>query len=173
MTYYQTLPKIIRRLLSKTLIGTILLLAGFFGFTDVAIQHNQALYDQMAQRVAESTRVRGEQEKIKHSKVVTACRAVCNMPPPKEVKRVPIRQSAQTGVTRLADLKGKIKNPNSIRISLAEAPSILSKTKKVNGKYTCGKKNDKGHKSNKYNKTHVDQQCCLDPDEIPNPRCAY
>lgn len=45
--------------------------------------------------------------------------------------------------------------------------------KRENGKFVCSKKNDHGTMSKKYNKTHVDMQCCLDPDEIPNPWCTY
>ncbi|MBD3238112.1 MAG: hypothetical protein GF332_00535 [Candidatus Moranbacteria bacterium] len=45
--------------------------------------------------------------------------------------------------------------------------------KKVNGKYVCAKKNDKPSKSKKNPDGHMDMQCCLDPDEIPNPWCTY
>ena len=44
---------------------------------------------------------------------------------------------------------------------------------KKNGKLVCWKKHDKPHMSHKYSGTHVDRQCCLDPDEIPNPWCTY
>lgn len=45
--------------------------------------------------------------------------------------------------------------------------------KKVNGKYVCAKKNDKPTVSKKNPKGHMDMQCCLDPDEVPNPWCTY
>ncbi|MBD3244794.1 MAG: hypothetical protein GF335_02260 [Candidatus Moranbacteria bacterium] len=45
--------------------------------------------------------------------------------------------------------------------------------KKVNGKYVCAKKNDKPSVSKKNPKGHMDMQCCLDPDEVPNPWCTY
>ncbi|MBD3238383.1 MAG: hypothetical protein GF332_01950 [Candidatus Moranbacteria bacterium] len=45
--------------------------------------------------------------------------------------------------------------------------------KKVNGKYVCGKKNDKPSVSKKNPEGHMDMQCCLDPDEVPNPWCTY
>jgi hypothetical protein len=45
--------------------------------------------------------------------------------------------------------------------------------KKVDGVYVCAEKNDKPRKSPKNKKGHIDRQCCLDPDEIPNPWCAY
>lgn len=64
------------------------------------------------------------------------------------------------------------KNPNAIRISLSQAPSLLS-AKMVNGRAVCGHKKDKPRMSRKYDEVHVDRQCCLDPDEIPNPRCDY
>jgi len=45
----------------------------------------------------------------------------------------------------------------------------------VNGKYVCKKKHDYVGKSKKNNKgyLHLDLECCLDPDEYPNPWCTY
>ena len=45
----------------------------------------------------------------------------------------------------------------------------------VNGKYVCKKKHDYVGKSKKKNKgyIHLDLECCLDPDEYPNPWCTY
>ena len=45
--------------------------------------------------------------------------------------------------------------------------------KRKNGQFVCSKKNDHPRMSKKYSGTHVDMQCCLDPDEIPNPWCTY
>lgn len=45
--------------------------------------------------------------------------------------------------------------------------------KKVNGKLVCATKNDKPAKSTKNKKKHLDLECCLDPDEYPNPWCYY
>ncbi|MFA5925652.1 MAG: hypothetical protein WC831_01850 [Parcubacteria group bacterium] len=47
--------------------------------------------------------------------------------------------------------------------------------KLVNGKLVCAKKNDKPHKSKKksHKPGHLDLECCLDPDETPNPWCTY
>jgi hypothetical protein len=47
--------------------------------------------------------------------------------------------------------------------------------KKVNGKYVCGKKHGYVGKSKSNNKgyLHLDLECCLDPDEYPNPWCTY
>ena len=53
------------------------------------------------------------------------------------------------------------------------APKPVAETKKVNGKLVCAKKNDKPHKSKTNKKKHMDMECCLDPDEYPNPWCAY
>jgi hypothetical protein len=46
---------------------------------------------------------------------------------------------------------------------------------KVNGKWICDKKNDKPtvSKVNNRGKMHWDRECCLDPDEWPNPWCTY
>lgn len=43
----------------------------------------------------------------------------------------------------------------------------------VDGKRVCAKKNDKPKKSKKTKKKHLDMECCLDPDEYPNPHCHY
>lgn len=45
--------------------------------------------------------------------------------------------------------------------------------KVVNGRMVCEKKNDKPSKSDKNKKKHMDMECCLDPDEYPNPNCYY
>ncbi|HBO16447.1 MAG: hypothetical protein UR69_C0003G0059 [Candidatus Moranbacteria bacterium GW2011_GWE2_35_2-] len=45
--------------------------------------------------------------------------------------------------------------------------------KNINGKLVCAKKNDKPSKSAKDKKKHLDLECCLDPDEYPNPWCYY
>jgi hypothetical protein len=89
--------------------------------------------------------------------------------PKKAVVRVPKDLNAYTAVPANA------KNPNSIRIPLSLAPPILSKTKIINGRKVCADSKDRGVKSKKKHKgkIHVDEQCCLDPDEIPNPRCYY
>ena len=41
------------------------------------------------------------------------------------------------------------------------------------GKLVCAKKNDKPGKSKKGKGKHLDLECCLDPDEYPNPWCTY
>lgn len=50
---------------------------------------------------------------------------------------------------------------------------ILSETRIVDGKKACAKKNDHPVKSNNNPKGHIDGECCLDPDEIPNSLCYY
>lgn len=45
--------------------------------------------------------------------------------------------------------------------------------KVVNGRMVCEKKNDKPGKSDKGKGKHLDMECCLDPDEYPNPHCYY
>jgi len=53
------------------------------------------------------------------------------------------------------------------------APRPVS-AKVVNGQLVCAKKNDKPGKSQNGNKPgHMDMECCLDPDEKPNPWCTY
>jgi hypothetical protein len=42
-----------------------------------------------------------------------------------------------------------------------------------NGRLVCAKKNDRPSKSTKNKSRHLDMECCLDPDEYPNPHCYY
>jgi hypothetical protein len=43
----------------------------------------------------------------------------------------------------------------------------------VNGRLVCAKKNDHPSKSKQNKGRHLDMECCLDPDEYPNPWCYY
>jgi len=62
------------------------------------------------------------------------------------------------------------KNPSKPRISARRPVSA----KVVGGRLVCAKKNDKPGKSQNGNKPgHMDMECCLDPDETPNPWCTY
>jgi len=70
-------------------------------------------------------------------------------------------------ISRLAAKKAAPAKP---RIT---APRPVS-AKLVGGKLVCAKKNDKPGKSQNGNKPgHMDMECCLDPDETPNPWCTY
>jgi hypothetical protein len=53
------------------------------------------------------------------------------------------------------------------------APFPLSFKKDDLGRLVCAKKNDKPSKSKKTKNKHLDMECCLDPDEYPNPHCYY
>lgn len=52
------------------------------------------------------------------------------------------------------------------------APKPVS-FKVVGGRLVCAKKNDKPRKSRQNKGKHLDMECCLDPDEYPNPWCTY
>lgn len=52
------------------------------------------------------------------------------------------------------------------------APRPVS-AKVVDGKLVCAKKKDKPGKSQQNKPGHMDMECCLDPDETPNPWCTY
>lgn len=52
------------------------------------------------------------------------------------------------------------------------APKPVS-YKIVGGKMVCEKNKDKPGKSGKNKGKHLDMECCLDPDEYPNPWCYY
>ena len=70
----------------------------------------------------------------------------------------------------------KITNPIK-RIVAPSKPKITAplpvSAKKKGGKWVCAKKNDKPRKSKQGKGKHMDMQCCLDPDEYPNPNCTY
>lgn len=70
---------------------------------------------------------------------------------------VPIVRSAPVRITPRPVINAPF--PNSYR--------------KVNGRLVCAKKNDHPSKSKENKKGHMDMECCLDPDEIPNPHCYY
>lgn len=56
---------------------------------------------------------------------------------------------------------------------IGQSGPILSDVKVVNGKNMCRTNNDHPHKSKKKIPVHIDGECCLDPDEIPNSNCYY
>jgi hypothetical protein len=62
--------------------------------------------------------------------------------------------------------------PSTKRILVRRGP-MPNDYKLSGGKMVCSKKNDKPSKSKKNKKGHMDMECCLDPDEIPNPNCYY
>lgn len=54
------------------------------------------------------------------------------------------------------------------------APKPIAKTKAgPGGLRVCAKKGDDPSRSDTHSKKHMDMECCLDPDEIPNPHCYY
>lgn len=68
-----------------------------------------------------------------------------------------------------------IERPKPVkRFPGATYPAPFPDSYKVkNGKLVCKKKDDKPGKSKQGKSQHWDQQCCLDPDEWPNPFCTY
>jgi len=67
----------------------------------------------------------------------------------------------------------KAATPNIANGAIGKPGPILSKTKVVNGKRICARKNDNPKKSKKNSKGHIDGECCLDPNETPNSLCYY
>lgn len=53
----------------------------------------------------------------------------------------------------------------------APGPYVFEKDEA--GRKVCNKKNDHPGKSKQNKGKHMDMECCLDPDEIPNPHCFY
>lgn len=56
------------------------------------------------------------------------------------------------------------------RVINAPVPYVYAK---VDGRRVCNRKNDHPKKSKNNEPGHMDMECCLDPDEIPNPHCHY
>lgn len=54
----------------------------------------------------------------------------------------------------------------------APKPAAITKTD-GSGRQTCAKKHDKPSKSKNHKGINIDMECCLDPDEYPNPWCYY
>ena len=76
---------------------------------------------------------------------------------------------AVAGTLELIDIKRPKPVPPKPKIT---APYPVS-YKKENGRLVCAKKNDRPSKSVKNKGRHLDMECCLDPDEYPNPHCYY
>jgi len=68
-----------------------------------------------------------------------------------------------------------IKRPKPVPVKpKINAPHPTAATKKDSqGRRVCAKKNDHPGKSKQGKKKHLDMECCLDPDEYPNPHCYY
>lgn len=96
-----------------------------------------------------------------------------------EEKRIAFMKSeairrANAWPTEFVKISKNMKNPNSVKIPFEQAPPISAATREVDGRRVCEHKKDKGNKSKQSGKdVHIDRECCLDPDEVPNPRCYY
>lgn len=83
---------------------------------------------------------------------------LCGKDDEKEIER----QKAEKRKTLMVKRKPVIKAPG---------PYVFEKDSL--GRKVCNKKNDHPGKSKQNKKGHMDMECCLDPDEIPNPHCYY
>ena len=68
-----------------------------------------------------------------------------------------------------------IKRPKSVppKPKITAPKPTMATRKDARGRRVCAKKNDNPSKSNKNKRKHMDMECCLDPDEYPNPWCYY
>lgn len=86
-------------------------------------------------------------------------------------KKFPEFISASTFFNLIEIEKPKVvSNPKPAAIN---APMPVSYKKDGSGRLVCSNKNDHPSKSDKNKKKHLDMECCLDPDEYPNPHCYY
>lgn len=67
----------------------------------------------------------------------------------------------------------EIKRPKVIPKKTIDAPMPAWFKKDSLDRLVCAKDNDRPAKSDKGKKKHLDMECCLDPDEYPNPHCHY
>lgn len=65
-----------------------------------------------------------------------------------------------------------IKRKKVVPVITAPKPSAPTK-RGPGGKRVCAKKGDDPSRSDNTKKKHLDMECCLDPNEIPNPHCYY
>ena len=79
-----------------------------------------------------------------------------------------------SAVSRFANIEIVRPKPKPAVIR-SSAPIPATYKKDHLGRKVCEKKNDKPGKSKENNKgkMHLDMECCLDPDEYPNPHCYY
>jgi hypothetical protein len=67
-----------------------------------------------------------------------------------------------------------IQRPKPVAVTpRVTSPLPLIYEKDSLGRRVCNKKNDHPAKSDKHKGKHMDMECCLDPDEYPNPNCFY
>lgn len=90
---------------------------------------------------------------------------VQNIPSDYEVTQSSAKEVIKTPVIK--------KSPPKKIASIGLPSPILSDVRIINGKSVCEHENDKPKKSKKTSKRHIDGECCLDPDEIPNSLCFY
>ncbi|MDD5652287.1 MAG: hypothetical protein PHX98_02695 [Candidatus Moranbacteria bacterium] len=67
----------------------------------------------------------------------------------------------------------EIVRPKPKPVPKITAPKPVSYKKDSLGRLVCAKDNDKPSKSKQNKGKHLDMECCLDPDEYPNPHCYY
>ncbi|MFA6193964.1 MAG: hypothetical protein WC726_03840 [Parcubacteria group bacterium] len=90
--------------------------------------------------------------------------------PEKDVnKNFPEYKEVASSIKFIPVSRPAAKSPVKPRISARRPVSA----KVAGGRLVCAKKNDKPSKSKKNKPGHLDLECCLDPDERPNPWCSY
>ncbi|MEI6650784.1 MAG: hypothetical protein WCL23_05135 [Candidatus Moraniibacteriota bacterium] len=87
------------------------------------------------------------------------------LPPPLWTVTIP-RQPATPGLQPMKPAPIRFARP----VRSAPYPNTYAV---VNGRLVCEKSNDHPSESDTHEKGHMDMECCLDPDEVPNPHCTY
>ncbi len=81
------------------------------------------------------------------------------------------KNSVKEKASRIAKARRAARQEAAFQAFLRSVPEPTGPTTMgVGGRRVCGKKNDKPQKGGT---VHVDEDCCPDYDETPNPRCYY
>lgn len=87
---------------------------------------------------------------------------------------VPTPAPTQIDANAPAPEQPKSSVPVTVRVTRPTVTAAFPRSyRKVGGRLVCAKKNDHPSKSDKNKRGHMDMECCLDPDEVPNPHCYY
>lgn len=97
---------------------------------------------------------------------------ISNNPKKDVIKNFPEFFSAISSFNLINIERPKVQ-PATPRRARTSAPMPVAAVKTEGSRLVCSKKNDHPGKSKKGKGRHLDMECCLDPDEYPNPNCYY
>ncbi len=93
-----------------------------------------------------------------------------------EISQVKAASNKPEEVTKVVEKNDNITQQNEYKIAESEvitAPMPRTYKEDTLGRLVCDKENDHPKKSDQGKGRHMDMECCMDPDEYPNPHCYY